>query len=199
MEYAHRERVEFSLTPHLPSPWGNGGHHHDLGVPSKCDGYAHLSCVCRPLDTLLAPLRGMMVGIIPSCWCYAYLLPSMLNPLSILCMLTLSMYAPLTTYVIISLVVWWLTSWPLLNHPTYVVPMDAYERKGLWQRWLEGEILFSKTLAPKYSPMPIKSRNHITPTWARGLTRSLFKLMWETHNYIRERLPLNPGCRWWRQ
>jgi hypothetical protein len=36
---------------------------------------------------------------------YAYLLPSMLNPLLILCMLTLSMYAPLTTYIIIFLVV----------------------------------------------------------------------------------------------
>mgnify|MGYP003392666403 CR=1 FL=1 len=36
-----------------------------LVYPSKCDGYAHLSCVCRPLDTLFAPHSGMVVSIMP--------------------------------------------------------------------------------------------------------------------------------------
>jgi hypothetical protein len=96
--------------------------------------YAHLPWVCRPLDTLFAPLSGMMDSIRPllyllpcdvmhtysqvcrtSCWCYTYLLPSMLNPLLLLCMLTPSMYAPLTTYFPIFLVVWWSTSWPFVE------------------------------------------------------------------------------------
>ena len=148
-EHAYREHV-YSLWHLADKPlFVNGGcQHHDHGVPSKCDGYAHLPWVCRPLDTLFAPLSDMMVSIMPllyllpcdamhtysqvcrtSCWCYTYLLPSMLNPLLLLCMLTLSMYAPLTTYFTIFLVVWWSTSWPLLsNPPTYVVPMCAYPK-----------------------------------------------------------------------
>ena len=46
--------------------------------------------------------------------------------------------------------------------------------------WKAKVVVFMKTLAPKYSPMPINPRNHTTPTWARGLARSLFFLTWET-------------------
>ena len=46
--------------------------------------------------------------------------------------------------------------------------------------WKAKVVVFMKTLAPKYSPMPINPRNHITPTWARGLARSLFFLTWDT-------------------
>ena len=31
-----------------------------------------------------------------------------------------------------------------------------------------------------YSPGTTNPRNHATPTWARGVTRSLFALVWDT-------------------
>ena len=46
--------------------------------------------------------------------------------------------------------------------------------------WKAKVVVFMKTLAPKYSPMPINPRNHTTQTWARGLARSLFFLTWDT-------------------
>ena len=85
------------------------------------------------------------------CWCYAYLLPSMLNPLLMLGMLTLSMYAPLITYIVTFLVVWWLTSWPLLNHLIYDVPMHAYP-KYVWSPWHLNYHLLSGMMA---SIMPL--------------------------------------------
>ena len=75
--------------------------------------------------------------LVPCILCYVWsstrciLTLKYVNPLLMLCMLNLSMYAPLTTYNIISLLVWWLTSWPLLYRSTYVDTMRAYP-KHVW-------------------------------------------------------------------
>ena len=58
--------------------------------------YLVMLCILTPkcAEPLVDAIHTYSQVCWTSCWCYAYLLSSMLNPLLLLCMLTLSMYMP---------------------------------------------------------------------------------------------------------